>query len=164
MADKTVGQNIKKFREARGLMQKELAEMIGRKGGTISNWELGLRDPGADNIKKIAAVLQIAPSELIGHNQDVTQDDTFQVVCTDESMLPEIKPGDRILASRSAVINDGDIVVAVLTDTADCAPVIRSYVIADERVFLMPLNHVYPFTAETRFEVLGKVLEINRKL
>ena len=74
MADITVGMNIRKFREARGLLQKDLGDRIGKNKNTVSNWERGLRDPGADNLKKIAAALEISPAELIGHNEQVRQD------------------------------------------------------------------------------------------
>lgn len=164
MADKTIGQNIRKLREARGLMQKELGELIGKKGATISNWELGLRDPGGDNIKLLAAALEVAPSEIIGHNQGVLQDDTFEVVCMDESMLPEIRPGDTVLASKRQKPKNGDYVFAYLEMSDRSIPVIRSIVSAGGSHFLIPINHQYPFSAETDFCVMGKIIQITRKL
>ena len=163
MSNKAVGDNIRFFREARGLLQKELAEMVGKKPGTISNWELGLRDPGANNIKLLAAALEISPSELIGHNPSVRQDSTFEIVCTDGSMLPEIRPGDRLVVSRTETPKDGDVVVASLRSTPNAAPVVRSLVMCSGISLLIPLHRVYPYEPESEFSIRGKVVELVRK-
>lgn len=162
MADKHVADNIRQFRMARGLKQHELASMIGKKGSTVSNWERGLRDPGADNIRKIAAALNIPASELLGHNPDVVRDNTFDVICKDMAMLPEIRPGDRIHAKKGRKIKTGDYVVADLPGGKD--PVIRQYVIIEGKPFLMPLNRTAKFSPIETFTITGKCLELNRKL
>jgi transcriptional regulator with XRE-family HTH domain len=165
MANKMVGENIRRFREARGLLQRDLGERVGKCAGTVSNWELGLRDPGADNIKLLAAALEISPSELIGHNDDVRQDSTFEVVCMDDSMLPEIKPGDRLLVRKYTKPKDGDIVVADLHRyKRQTAPVVRVLVICDDMSLLIPINRKKIYKAETDFTLLGKVEKITRKL
>jgi transcriptional regulator with XRE-family HTH domain len=164
MADKTVGENIRKFREARGMLQKDLAEKVGKKKGTISNWELGLRDPGADNIKLIAAALEIAPSELIGHNEQVRQDNWFEIICKDDSMLPEFRPGDKVLVERFKKIRSGDFVVAVSDDSQTGDPVIREYIAHNGISVLIPLNRRYMKQHPTAFTILGKVREFTRKL
>ena len=164
MADKAVGLNIRKFREARGLLQRDLADRVGKNKNTISNWELGLRDPGADNLKKIAAALEISPSELIGHNDYVVQDSSFEVIVTDDSMAPEIKIGDRIRAVKSSSLSDGDIVVADLSDTYGAAPVIRSWTHIGDTAVLVPFNRDYPYTTETQFYVRGKAVELTRRI
>lgn len=164
MADKTVGSNIRMFREARGLLQKDLAEKIGKKAGTVSNWELGLRDPGADNIKRIAAALEISPAELIGHNAHIMQDDCFELICSDESMIPVIEPGDLLTVSKSGKPCDGDIVVADLCDPEGTAPVVRMFASSGGSTFLIPLNRNFPYQTESKFTIRGKVTEFTRKL
>ena len=164
MADKTVGENIRKFREARGMLQKDLAEKVGKKKGTISNWELGLRDPGADNIRLIAAALEIAPSELIGHNEQVKQDNWFEIICKDDSMLPEFRPGDKVLVERFRKVKSGDFVVAVPCDHPEGDPVIRLLIAHNESTILIPLNRRYMRQPEREFTILGKVREFTRKL
>ena len=43
-----IGSRIRKYREERGLSQKQLAELIGVKNNRVSNWEQGLNRPDAD--------------------------------------------------------------------------------------------------------------------
>jgi transcriptional regulator with XRE-family HTH domain len=163
MADKTIGANIRRFREARSLVQKDLAEMIGKNKNTISNWELGLRDPGSDNIKKIAAALEISPSELIGHNEGVLQDSTFEVICTDIAMHPDIRPGDRLLVDKAKKPKNGDVVVAGIKGH-DMAPVVRVFITVEDMNFLLPVNRLFPCEPISNFDLLGKVVEVTRKL
>jgi transcriptional regulator with XRE-family HTH domain len=54
-----IGDNIKKYRELKGLTQKELAESIGKTKNVISNWENGLNKPDIDTIELIMGVLDI---------------------------------------------------------------------------------------------------------
>lgn len=164
MADKTVGANIRRFREARGMLQKDLGDRIGKNKNTISNWELGLRDPGADNLKKIAAALEISPSELIGHNDGVAQDNSFEVIVTDDSMAPEIQIGDKIRAVKESNLCDGDIVVADLQETKGAAPVIRAWLHIGDVAVLVPYNREYPYTTETDFFIRGKAIELTRRI
>lgn len=161
MANRDIGDNIRRFREARGMLQKDLGERIGKKAGTISNWELGLRDPGADNLKLIAAALEIAPSELIGHNETVLQDSQFEVLCTDDYMSPEILPGDRVLATKAGQPKSGDIVVADLPNGGN---VIRLYIDADGVEILLPVSREHRAEHETDFSVTGRVIGVSRKL
>lgn len=60
-----IGSRIRKYREERGLSQKQLAELIGVKNNRVSNWEQGLNRPDADILADICRVLQVSPSELL---------------------------------------------------------------------------------------------------
>ena len=164
MADKAVGANIRRFREARGMLQKDLADKVGKNKNTISNWELGRRDPGADNLRLLAAALEISPSELIGHNETVKQDNRFEIIVTDDSMEPDIKIGDRIKVLKTSRLNDGDIVVADLDDAPGFAPVVRRWVHIGDTAVLVPRNMEYPYATETEFSVRGKAVELVRKI
>ena len=44
-----IGARIRKFREQRGLSQKEFAQLIGMSNARVSNWEQGLNRPDVDN-------------------------------------------------------------------------------------------------------------------
>ncbi len=61
-----IGNKIRKFREERGLSQKQLAEMINVSNSRISNWEQGINRPDADIIADICGALEVSPSELLG--------------------------------------------------------------------------------------------------
>ena len=60
-----IGSRIRKFREARGLNQKQLADLLGVKNNRVSNWEQGLNRPDADIIAKMCVILNVSPSELL---------------------------------------------------------------------------------------------------
>lgn len=60
-----IGSRIRKYREERGLGQKQLAELIGVKNNRVSNWEQGLNRPDADILAALCRALQVSPSELL---------------------------------------------------------------------------------------------------
>lgn len=111
-----VGNNIRRVRMGRNLTQTDLGEMLGRNQRTISNWEKGLRDPGSDNIRSIADVLDISPTELIGHNS-APDDTSFQSIAKEDDMYPEIHHGDTLTVCRSAEVKDGNIVMVKIDGT-----------------------------------------------
>ena len=60
-----IGSRIRKYRESRGLSQKDLADLIGVSNSRISNWEQGINRPNADIVADICKALNISPSELL---------------------------------------------------------------------------------------------------
>ena len=60
-----IGSRIRKYREARRMSQKDLAQLIGVSNGRVSNWEQGLNRPDADMIADICRALVVSPSELL---------------------------------------------------------------------------------------------------
>lgn len=60
-----LGSRIRKYRELRGLSQKQFAESIGVSNSRASNWEQGLNRPDADILADICRVLEVSPSELL---------------------------------------------------------------------------------------------------
>lgn len=56
---------ITRKRKERGLSQSELADMAGLRQKDISRWENGHFTPNAENLKKLANVLECAVDELI---------------------------------------------------------------------------------------------------
>lgn len=60
-----IGSRIRRYREERGLSQKQLAELIGVKNNRVSNWEQGLNRPDADILAALCRALQVSPSELL---------------------------------------------------------------------------------------------------
>ena len=59
-------ENLKIIRKAKGYTQEELAIKIHVVRQTISKWEKGLSVPDADMLSKLADVLEIKVSELLG--------------------------------------------------------------------------------------------------
>lgn len=60
-----IGTRIRKFREDRGLNQKEFGDMIGVSNSRVSNWEQGINRPDADILADICVALNVSPSELL---------------------------------------------------------------------------------------------------
>ncbi|WP_022859705.1 helix-turn-helix domain-containing protein [Bifidobacterium magnum] len=58
------GELIKKYRNAAGLTQVQLAEKCGMTDSEIRNYELGNRTPGDEQISAIASALEVSPEAL----------------------------------------------------------------------------------------------------
>lgn len=67
-------ENIKAFRKDRGLTQEELAIRVNVVRQTISKWEKGLSVPDADMLQKIAEVLEVSVSQLLGREEEPEKD------------------------------------------------------------------------------------------
>lgn len=57
---------LRELREEKGLAQKELAKEIGVNWRTISNYELGLREPNIDTIEKLCLFFGVTADFLLG--------------------------------------------------------------------------------------------------
>lgn len=61
-----IHENIKHFRKAKGLSQEELAVKLHVVRQTVSKWENGLSVPDADVLIRLANVLGVSVSQLLG--------------------------------------------------------------------------------------------------
>ena len=61
-----IGENIKTYRQKKGYTQEELAIKLNVVRQTVSKWEKGLSVPDADVLCKIADVLDMDVSTLLG--------------------------------------------------------------------------------------------------
>ena len=59
-------ENLKNVRKSKGFTQAELAVKVNVVRQTVSKWEKGLSVPDADTLQKIAEVLEIEVSQLLG--------------------------------------------------------------------------------------------------
>ena len=71
----TIGERIKQARKAKGLKQKELAEMLEVSNGAIQQWENGKRSPKLETIRKIASALDVDVYSLLGEPRPTTPTD-----------------------------------------------------------------------------------------
>lgn len=60
------GDNLRTIRKEKGFTQEELAIKINVVRQTVSKWEKGLSVPDVDTLNKIADVLDVSVSELLG--------------------------------------------------------------------------------------------------
>lgn len=80
----TLGQRLKAARTQKGLLQSQLAEMIGVKSGAvISNWEKDIAKPDAEKIVRLCSTLGIAASYLLGYHGE----DAPALTVDEESLL-----------------------------------------------------------------------------
>ena len=61
----------KEWRQRRLLTQAELAERVGMTVGTINRIERGVHEPRFSTIRKLAAVLDVTPDDLIVDESNV---------------------------------------------------------------------------------------------
>ncbi len=60
----TLGQELRRLREERGVSQAHIGRMIGINPTDISRWESGARLPRMRNVARLAAVLCLTDDEL----------------------------------------------------------------------------------------------------
>ena len=65
MSEQPERKTIREWRNARFLTQGELGQMIGVSYFTVSNWELGIKQPRARNLRALAEALGIKPEQII---------------------------------------------------------------------------------------------------
>jgi len=70
----TIGSRIAKWRKEKGLTQEELAIRVNVVRQTVSKWEKGLSVPDADMLQKIAEVLEVSVSQLLGREEEPEKD------------------------------------------------------------------------------------------
>ena len=66
-----LGENIRKYREMAGLDQGQLASKLDRTNGAVSQWESGRSTPRMPTLHKLADVLNVTVSDLMGEGSEV---------------------------------------------------------------------------------------------
>ena len=80
----TFGERLRKARKDKGFTQKQLADLIGAKHNSISDWENNKNRPDPDTIEYICGALEIPVSRLFSESvQNKKSPD-----------LTEVSPGD----------------------------------------------------------------------
>lgn len=67
----TNGERIKYLREKSGLTQKDVATRLGLEPAAISKYELDMREPNIEAIKKLATMFNVSIDYLLGRTPDV---------------------------------------------------------------------------------------------
>lgn len=58
------GQKLRAARKKRGMTQAELAQAVGARHNSVSNWEQDLNRPDTDTIRRLCDALQVDANEL----------------------------------------------------------------------------------------------------
>lgn len=74
-----IGHNIRKFRQEKGLTQKQLGEIVGKSESQIGTWELGKSEMPASMIFELAEKLRISPEELVIGQAKREQDSQYDL-------------------------------------------------------------------------------------
>ncbi len=65
MSEELSRKTLREWRAVRLLTQEELAQKVGVTYFTISNWELGIKQPRYKNLRALAVALDILPEQII---------------------------------------------------------------------------------------------------
>ncbi|MDQ1233314.1 transcriptional regulator with XRE-family HTH domain [Paenibacillus sp. SORGH_AS306] len=64
-------ENLKKYREAKGISKEELGERVGVSGVTIGYWESGRNEPRMGKVELIANILGVEIDDLMFENNKI---------------------------------------------------------------------------------------------
>lgn len=67
MNQKQLGENIARYRIAKGLSQEKIAEYIGVSRQAVTKWESNISRPSSDNLFKLAEILEISVDDLLNN-------------------------------------------------------------------------------------------------
>ena len=79
-----IGEKIKRIRIARNLTQQEVADRMGLKRNTVSQWESGARNISVDQLVEYAKIVQVT---LDYFNDDSPERTLFQLMAQLESVF-----------------------------------------------------------------------------
>lgn len=65
MKENVFGKNLKLFRSAKKMTQKELGDLLGVTQRTISGWEMGETEPNYDTLIKILEYFDVSFEDMI---------------------------------------------------------------------------------------------------
>ena len=122
-------ERLKHYRLAKGYTQKQLAERLGIKTGTVSAWEVGRNTPQASKLRNIADVLGIEIVQLTGSLTEQAPVETSQPLNQtndDEAKKHQLQLDNDVDKALQAVISyDGRPVTA--HDRRVLSDIIKAY-------------------------------------
>ena len=98
----TNGERIRYLREKNGFTQKEVANRLGVESAAISKYELDMREPNIEAIKKLATLFNVSIDYLLGRTPDVLVSE----VDRDIIEIPVLKRKYNLLKSRAFLFVD----------------------------------------------------------
>ena len=67
--------NLKEIRNEKGMTQEELAQSCGISRQRVTNYEIGIREPDLDTLKRLASALDCTVDELLADPVEVSDDE-----------------------------------------------------------------------------------------
>ena len=95
---------IAELRKDRGLLQKELAQLLGVSIGTISNYETGVHNPEIDTLIKLADYFNVSVDYMLGRIKFKTSLDTLNhpVIADNKHLTTEALLNDILALSTDS--------------------------------------------------------------
>lgn len=90
---------IERLKEARlrsGLKQSDVAELLGVKKNTISNWENGKANPDIDSLIRLCEIYEVSCSTLLELSYGDTTDGTIILSEFEKSLILKYRSSDSI--------------------------------------------------------------------
>lgn len=100
----TLGQRIRHYRKLKGLTQKQLAELIGVKHNSVSDWERDENRPYADTFELLLSALEVDANTLLGWETSEQIKKEAEVLAEQIINNPKIKKALPIISN----LNDED--------------------------------------------------------
>ena len=102
-------ENLKTLRKQKGFSQEELASRLHVVRQTISKWEKNLSVPDADTLIRLAEILEVSVSELLGskienENGNVTNDVAEQLSRINEQLAMKNRRSRRIWKAIAIIL------------------------------------------------------------
>lgn len=101
----TLGQNLKKYREEKGIKKVELERHLNKSKGVVTKWENGESRPDADTIAEICRFLDITPNILLEWN---AEDKPQIIAASGGSMVSENTMSERdkdLMQTKQRLVN-----------------------------------------------------------
>ena len=93
-----INENIRKYRKKKGISQEEMAVKLNVVRQTVSKWENGLSVPDADILIRIAELLEVSVSQLLGMQEDInTNTDLSEELARLNEQLAQKKKREKLL-------------------------------------------------------------------
>ena len=103
-----LSENIRRFRKVRSLRQEELAERVHVVRQTVSKWENGLSVPDAEQLRDLAAVLNVPVSALLDLTPEDSEADLAGELARRNEELAELQRREalrrQVSGKRSAIL------------------------------------------------------------
>jgi transcriptional regulator with XRE-family HTH domain len=98
----SVGKNIKKVREQKGMTQQQIADLIHMHRSNYSKVESGQREPSIDALNKIAKHFGMSLDELVNLKGKVPVEEKLEDKTTIEQvkLINELEPEDKAMVFR----------------------------------------------------------------
>lgn len=86
-----IGENIKKYRKALNISQKDLANKLNMPISTLANYENDHREPNIDVLNKIATALGVTINDIVRNEEKASNKNSIGIRFLDRNKLPDEK-------------------------------------------------------------------------